>query len=176
MLLWFIKPFTPPPTYSELYAQNYTVYDFPEVKSTPSHSLDSLEQQALLFLKSKDYPSALSLLEQLVSTPEYTHPSQAHLWTGMAFMELEQYEEAILAFNQVVDERQTADWYTALAYLALEDKIQARQTLGKGICLYFLSNTRPSSPGCAGRDSLIFFRLCVKLLFCTPTREVKKAI
>ncbi len=80
----------------------------------------------------RKFPEAIAALEQLLSDPENRRPSNTHLYLGLSQLGLSQAAQAVASFEQVSpnsEEWSDAQWYTALAYLKLNDITKAKTML-----------------------------------------------
>jgi tetratricopeptide (TPR) repeat protein len=113
--IWFLLR---PPAYERLYAERR---DFPEASFTARNNEPAAQtlQNAATAFNSGNYAQALPLL----NTYRNDHPTDAeiHLYAGICYLELKQYDRARAAFQQITATQNIwageAYWYTALAYL-----------------------------------------------------------
>ena len=82
--------------------------------------------------QNKDYTAAIADLEKLLADPNYKNRSEANLFLGLSHLAAGQGHEALSAFGQVSADSfdwDEAQWYSALAYIIIDDVVHAKQTL-----------------------------------------------
>ena len=82
--------------------------------------------------QNKNYAASAAALEQLLADPNYTGRSEANLYLGVSRLAAGQGQEALDALQQVSPESydwDEAQWYTALAYLIVDDVVHAKPIL-----------------------------------------------
>lgn len=80
--------------------------------------------QAFQKYEKMDYPAALKLFSQVLDTDRENIPVQ--FYSGISYIELGQYQNALLPFQFIMDHKQNlyierAEWYAALLYLKLNE-------------------------------------------------------
>lgn len=84
--------------------------------------------------QNKDYTGAAEQLEKLLAEPNQSNRSEAHLYLGISYLAAGQGQQALAAFGKVSSDsfdRDDAQWYSALAYIIIDDVVHAKQTLGE---------------------------------------------
>lgn len=82
----------------------------------------------------QDYPRAIAELETLLADPAYTSRSEAQLFLGISYLAAGEGQKALASLNKVSPDgydREDAQWYTALAYIIIDDVVHAKQTLSE---------------------------------------------
>ncbi len=82
--------------------------------------------------RQKIYPEAIAELEKLLADPAYAAPSEARLYLGLSYLEGGQGRKAIETLEQVSRDsydHDDAQWYSALAYIIIDDVVHAKQVL-----------------------------------------------
>ncbi|MCE7921689.1 MAG: hypothetical protein DYG98_01410 [Haliscomenobacteraceae bacterium CHB4] len=82
--------------------------------------------------QNKDYAAATAELEHLLADPAYTRRSEANLYLGLSRLASGQGQQALDAFREVSADSfdwEDAQWYSALAYIIVDDVVHAKQTL-----------------------------------------------
>ncbi len=119
-------------TTEKLFAQYYSVNDLPSVIKRGNNQ-DQFTEGVLKF-KTLDYKEALKLFDSYKNTDNDLNPS-VYLYAGIANMELELYNKALLEFDKMVRsnsiDRSKGLWFKALLYLKKQDEVNAKITLGK---------------------------------------------
>ena len=119
-------------TPQKLYAQYYSVTDLPSVLKRGIQQ-DNLIKGVLKF-KESDYIEALKLFDSYKNTTNDVNPS-VYLYTGIANMELEKYDNALVSFDNMIQsnsiDKSKGLWFKALLYLKKQDKVNATIVLEK---------------------------------------------
>ena len=119
-------------TPQKLYAQYYSVTDLPSVLKRGNQQ-DNLVKGVLKFNES-DYTEALKLFDSYKNLNTDLNPS-VYLYTGVANMQLEQYNNALAAFDKMIQsnsiDHSKGLWFKALLYLKKGNKTEAKITLTK---------------------------------------------
>ncbi len=110
-------------TYSndELYEKYYTHYDAGiQTRGVEKTNIDNYTQ-ALIAYDNKQYVEAIDLLNRISDTSQ-THTIAKEYFTGLSYMELKKYDEAIKHFNTISNDYQNAlhenvTWYLGLCYI-----------------------------------------------------------
>jgi hypothetical protein len=82
--------------------------------------------------RNKDYTAAIDGLEKLLADPAFANRSEASLYLGISHLAAGRGKEALDALGQVGADsfdHEEAQWYSALAYIIVDDVIHAKQTL-----------------------------------------------
>ncbi len=117
-------------TNQELYAAYFEPYDISNDQRTTS---DEEIVKIKSLYKSGEYSEVLPLLERQITSPVNT-PTYLLLAAGISHLELNQPSKALMYFNQISEKKDfnfedKVQWYTALAYLKLEDPIASKKLL-----------------------------------------------
>ncbi|WP_372773373.1 tol-pal system YbgF family protein [Mangrovibacterium sp.] len=112
----------------EVYSEFFRPYEATGIFRSNDSSLDSKVSLALHKYNQSEYSEAVQLFDDILKT-DATNPV-GNFYRGMAYMELEQYDEAIISYNQVIRAQnnlfvEQAEWYGALCYLRNENKRKA---------------------------------------------------
>ena len=114
------------PVNEKLYARYYTKYD-PDVLKRSDTTVDSDFMFAIDAYMTSNYQESLDIFNELCNDPEKF--DLAHLYSGLCYMELEQYQNAVSKFNVLNQSNSVVSihsmWYTALSLLKLERKDDA---------------------------------------------------
>jgi FimV-like protein len=114
------------------YADNKTLFE-KHFRQPPAPQVRDAQVTAWrVSYQNKDYPAAIAELEKLLADPNYTNRSEANLYLGISHLAAGQGQQALAAFGQVSPDsfdRDDAQWYSALAYLIIDDIVHAKQTL-----------------------------------------------
>lgn len=127
-----------PPTASTDLAQTYwtdtnkVVFSGLKSDQPTNSNTVSLLQQASIAYSNQNYQATLAILNPITETDALF--SSANLLRGEAFFELEQYQAAVDAFQEVIDAEQSsyrdiAYWLQALAHLKTDNTNAARSNL-----------------------------------------------
>lgn len=117
------------PAYADnkaLFEQHFRLPPAPEVRDAQIAAWRNAYQK-------KDYSGAVAELEKLLSDPNYTRRSEASLFLGLSHLAAGQGQKALGAFQKVSPDSfdwEDAQWYSALAYIIIDDVVHAKQTLG----------------------------------------------
>lgn len=82
--------------------------------------------------QNKQYNAAIAELEKLLTDPNYTNRSEANLYLGLSHLAAGEGKEALAAFDQVSSDSfdyDEAQWYSALAWIIIDDVVHARPVL-----------------------------------------------
>lgn len=82
--------------------------------------------------RNKDYAAAIEGLEKILADPAMSNRSEALLFLGISQLAAGHGQEALDALGQVDEDsfdHEEAQWYSALAYIIVDDVIHAKQTL-----------------------------------------------
>ena len=122
--------YTPhPKQMAQLYEENYEVPATNENRGTEPDQLQKWHKANNLY-NEKKYAQAAGIFEQLA----LKDTSEAPLYLGICYLELGNTHDAIQQFSRVDDNSMLfldALWYETMAYLKLEDKAKAAETLKK---------------------------------------------
>lgn len=84
--------------------------------------------------QNKNYTAAVTELEKWLADPNCPNRSEANLFLGLSHLAAGQGRQALAAFGQVSADSfdwDEAQWYSALAYIIIDDVVHAKQTLGE---------------------------------------------
>lgn len=115
-------------TTDELYQKYYQLDDvYLNTRSGNTVNTDLLEQGLILFEKNK-YEESISYFKQLPTSITATY------YSGVAYMELNEYDVAVYKFNQVINDNlnvfyDQAKWYKSLCLLKLNKEEEAKGIL-----------------------------------------------
>ncbi len=116
----------------KLFTQYYSANDLPSVIKRGNQQ-DNLIQGVLKF-KESDYTEALKMFDSYKNTDNNLNPS-VYLYAGIANMELELYDKALLEFDKMIlsnsIDYSKGLWFKALLYLKKQDKVNAKIILKK---------------------------------------------
>lgn len=108
-----------------LYSENFQMPNAPAVRDA---TLSSWRQA----YENKQFPEAIAELEKLLSNPAYPRKAEAQLFIGLSHLGAGDAQNAIETFQNVSPdsfEWEDAQWYTAMAYLKLNDTEKAKSIL-----------------------------------------------
>ena len=121
-----LKPSTP------AYTDNKTLFE-KHFRQPPAPQVRDAQVAAWrVSYQNKDYPTTIAELEKLLADPNYINRSEANLYLGISHLAAGQGQQALDAFGRVSADsfdRDDAQWYSALAYLIIDDIVHAKQTL-----------------------------------------------
>ncbi len=111
----------------ELYAAYFSPYDIP---SSQRNATNELDLQIADLYNNKKYSMVLPLLEEKLASLN-PQPSNLLLAKGIALLETNQAEKALLSFQQITTNKDfnfedEVTWYSALAYLKMDDAVTAQ--------------------------------------------------
>lgn len=123
--LWLMnRPDAPIATSSEeLYAANFSIPPAPEARDAKAEAWRNAYAKG-------NYKATIDELNILLSDPSFLQKSEAYHFLGISLLASGDPEAAIKALDQVSADsydRESADWYTALALLKLDRTEDARQ-------------------------------------------------
>ncbi len=121
--LWYIlsnKPFSTERLVTKYYKPAHPIL---QIRSAEMNTDDALKE-AFSFYKQNDYTNALKYFNSL------DNQITAKFYSGVCYIELEQYNKAIDSFEYVISDRdnlfvEQAEWYLGLIYLMNNQKNQA---------------------------------------------------
>jgi len=127
--LWYIlsnKPYSTEKLVTKYYKPAHPIL---QIRSAEANS-DNTLNEAFRFYKLNDYNNALSYFVKL------ENQITARFYSGICYIELEQFEKAIESFNYVVYDKdnlfvEQADWYLGLIYLMNNQKNSAVDQFNK---------------------------------------------
>ncbi len=108
-----------------LVEQHFRVPQVPEVRDAQVTAWREAYQN-------KNYEKAITDLEKLLADPSYAGRSEAQLYLGISHLAAGQGRQALDALQQVAPDSydwDDAQWYSALAYLIVDDVVHAKLTL-----------------------------------------------
>lgn len=91
-------------------------------------------QAAMTVYSNQDYKTTITLLSPLVTQNNFTYPDRGKLYLGVSYLMVNKNQKAIDIFNTVSLEStyaQSAEWYRALSFLKIEDKVAAKTAFQK---------------------------------------------
>lgn len=116
------------PVYADnkaLFEQHFRLPPAPEVR-------DALVTAWRAAYQNKDYAAAVTELEKLLADTDYKNRSEANLFLGLSHLAAGEGRQALDAFQKVSPDSfdwDEAQWYSALAYIIIDDVVHAKQTL-----------------------------------------------
>jgi len=117
----------------ELYSQNYAAYQLP-FNTRSADFKQALWTTAGSFYQQREYAKAIPLLESVLEKIKPLN-AKAQLALGICQMEIAQFEKAIPIFEEIINNNghytEHAIWYTAMAYLGLNDLVASKKLLNK---------------------------------------------
>lgn len=108
-----------------LFEQHFRTPPPPEVRDAKITSWREAYQR-------KNYAVSAAELEKLLADPNYTGRSEANLYLGISRLAAGQAQEALAALGQVSPDSydwDEAQWYSALAFLIIDDVVHAKPVL-----------------------------------------------
>ncbi len=123
-----------PYTNDELYEKYYEHYDAGIRTRGVVETTTDIFIQALREYDNQEYSEALELFNQITDTAQFFVPKE--YFTGLSYMGLKKFDEAIRHFDNVSSDKQSvyyenAIWYTGLCYLKKNQANQAIQQFRK---------------------------------------------
>jgi len=117
-------------TNEELFSQYYTTENSMATVRSNSTADFSPVNDGLKYFDQQNYQKALTAFEL---APDNV---VANLYAGFSYMELKQYDQAIVAFKNIIDQKDNlfidqAEWNLGLCYVATDNTNQAKQLLTK---------------------------------------------
>lgn len=131
-LAWFItgKHYSNRELY-EMYFKPYKVTM--NVRSVTTNQ-DKMMREAMLLYEQGSYKEAIPKFEKILANDEMNHA--ASLYSGISYMEINNYREAAVSFQRIIDHKnnlyiEQAEWYAGLCYLISDNIDKARKQFGK---------------------------------------------
>lgn len=117
-------------TNEELFSQYYTTENSILTVRSNTAAEYSPVNEGLKYFDQQNYQKALTAFELAPNNVV------ANLYTGFSYMELKQYDQAIGAFKNIIDQKDNlfidqAEWNLGLCYVATDNTNQAKQVLTK---------------------------------------------
>ncbi len=111
-----------------IYQKFYAKYETTGISRSSNSNADQTLTLALQKFNSKDYESALNLLNEVISKDQ--NNTVGHFYSGASLQELGKYQNAIKAYEAVVTEKdnlfvEQAEWYIGLCYLQTNENKKA---------------------------------------------------
>lgn len=129
LILGYFVLFQKSTTTESLYAEYKNWNDLPSLTVRANDNDNSLTKGQTAF-KNEQYKEASVIFNNYLKNN--INP-QATTYLGVSYIELEQYELALKAFNNLLEghslDRSKGYWYKSLVYLKLGDKVKALETL-----------------------------------------------
>ena len=112
----------------DIYQKFYAKYETTGISRSSNTIADQTLTLALQKFESKDYESALNLLQEVISKDQ--NNTVGHFYSGVSFQELGKYQNAIKEYEEVVNEKdnlfvEQAQWYIGLCYLQTNENKKA---------------------------------------------------
>ncbi len=119
------------PTTEEVFHKYYQPYSVTITDRSGSDEINTLLTSAMERYKERDYDQALQLFQQVLTKREDV---AASLYSGISYMEIQQYKKANESFEEVVEDKDNlyldqARWYMSMCYIRLGSIEEARNTL-----------------------------------------------
>jgi len=119
---------------NKIVSQFYKPYDVTLVNRSANEDLSETIREALYKYESQEYIEAIALFEQILDKNPQMIAS--HLYTGISFLEIEEYNNAGISFNKVISQNdnlyiEQAEWYLGMVYLFTNEKEKARKQFRK---------------------------------------------
>ena len=111
---------------AEIYESYYELPEIEDLIDLAKITQDSVNNSSILAFQSGNYRLANeSFIKDLISTKQ----PELYILSGLSAMEVENYQLAVDQFNIVINHfkeyQNTALWYSALSFLALDNKVEA---------------------------------------------------
>jgi tetratricopeptide (TPR) repeat protein len=118
----------------DIYQKFYAKYETTGISRSSNTIADQTLTLALQKFESKDYESALNLLQEVISKDQ--NNTVGHFYSGVSLQELGKYQNAIKEYEEVVTDKdnlfiEQADWYIGLCYLQTNENKKAIKQLKK---------------------------------------------
>ena len=113
---------------TELYAEFYQPAEINMSFRAAEDMVDSDLRRAMLLYEEEKYAEAIGLFEKILT--EDDSRIGLNLYSGISYMELEEYAKANRNFQRIIDQQamaflESAEWYLGLCYLMTEETGQA---------------------------------------------------
>ena len=119
---------------NKIVSQFYKPYDVTLVNRSANTDLSETIREALFMYENQEYREAIGLFEQiLVTNPQM---AASNFYSGVAYMEIEEYNNAGMSFNKVLSHNdnlyiEQAEWYMGMVFLLTDQKDRARKLFQK---------------------------------------------
>lgn len=114
----------------KMFTEYYSLNDLPSIIKRDNYQDDFIK--GVLKLKELKYSEALALFNRY-KTNTKNMDKTVFIYTGITNMELENYDNAIVEFDKMIEsnliDHSKGLWFKALLYLKKQDKINAKNTL-----------------------------------------------
>lgn len=118
--------------YNNLYATNYRTYPNTVYTITRGDSIETLERKAFAAYDSGDYVYAINYFKELQKDDNLDY---VDFYLAQAYLKSDSVQKSIALFKNIIESNKLfvgeSNWYQALAYLKLGDKINATKYLKK---------------------------------------------
>lgn len=119
---------------SAIYNEYYSSYDAAGIVRSGNDESKKLVNQALSYYESKSYSNAYSLFNKVLEK-DFSNIS-IHFYKGISCIELNKIEEAISAFQLIIDHKnnlfvEQSEWYLAISYMKIFEIDKAKTLLTK---------------------------------------------
>ncbi|MCF8378090.1 MAG: tetratricopeptide repeat protein [Bacteroidales bacterium] len=119
---------------NKIVSQFYKPYDVTLVNRSANTELSDNIRDALYMYENHQYKEAIGLFEQILETNPQMIAS--HFYSGVAYMEIEEYNNAGISFNKVLSHNdnlymEQAEWYLGMVFLATNQEEKARNQFQK---------------------------------------------
>ena len=123
--------------YDNLYATNYRAYPNTVYAITRGDSVETLERKAFSAYDSGDYVYAINYFKDLTENNDLDY---VDFYLAQAYLKSDSVQKSIVLFKKVIEKNGSfvaeSNWYLALAYLKLNDKISATKHLEMTVAKY----------------------------------------
>ena len=118
----------------QLYDMYYKPYKVTMNVRSATAEQDKLLRDALVLYEKGSFAEAIPLFEQVLQKNKLNHA--ASLYSGISYMELQNYHAAALAFQRIMDVKnnlylEQAEWYAGLCYLVADNRDKAIKQFSK---------------------------------------------
>lgn len=115
---------------TELYAEYYQPAEINMSFRAAEDMVDSDLRRAMLLYEEEKYAEAISLFEKILEQDDSR--IGLNLYSGISYMELEEYAQANRNFQRIIDQQamaflESAEWYLGLCYLMTEETGKAEE-------------------------------------------------
>jgi tetratricopeptide (TPR) repeat protein len=119
-----------PMSNKDLLKKYYKPYEVALMNRSGNETLDLLLKNGLYFYQQGNYEQAVYYYEQVLEIQP--DDAETNLYNGISYYELEEFNEAELSLNKVIEHNdnlyvEPAEWHLALCYLAMGENDRARR-------------------------------------------------
>lgn len=118
----------------KIVGQFYKPYDVTLVNRSQNTDITPMMREALFLYENGEYREAITVFEEIIETNEKMTASL--LYSGISFMEIEEYLKARNSFQEVIDHNdnlyiEQAEWYLGMVFLLTDEKDKAKSQFEK---------------------------------------------